>query len=79
MPERVSMTMSMCLDFVRSNGGVVDRQPGGFWGYQAGVWFGASTIDALVVRGLLEYSGWQRGRGDSSFPIQAKLVDVTKI
>lgn len=72
-----SKRMSACLEFIHSKcAGEIHRHPGGFWRAKDtwnGDSFGTSTIEALVARGLLQYSQWQEGR-NGRFPIAAKIV-----
>lgn len=75
----LTLTMTAALERLRTNGKLV-RLPGGYW-VRDGVrfagnapsesWEGASTIEALVRRGLAEYCAWQSGRG-RSFPVAVK-------
>lgn len=56
--------------------GFVTRHPGGFWccgSYSIAGSYGTSTVEALVLRGVAEYSEWQEGR-NGLFPIRATLV-----
>jgi hypothetical protein len=72
----VSPTMEECLAHAAKFGGVMERRPGGYWygrGQDFGRYFGTSTIDALVSRGLASYTGWVNGRG-GRFPIEARTV-----
>lgn len=70
-------TMFLCIDFMHSNGGVLHRQPGGFWTDSANYspyqrTFGTSTVQGLVRRGVAEYVEWQEGRS-GKFPIKAQV------
>lgn len=73
--------MTEMRDAMAANGGTISRNPGGFWrvtidGKPSAAWFGATTISALVRRGVLAYSKMQpRGNGGGSFPIEAKLAE----
>lgn len=56
----------------------VHRHPGGFWwekdpqsNYRSG--FGTNSVEALVRRGVAEWTQWQEGR-NGRFPIQARLL-----
>jgi len=58
--------------------GALCRYPGGFWqapgGYQR--WakhFGTPTVEALVTRGLAEYTEWRDGR-NGRFPVRCELA-----
>lgn len=76
----LTLTMTACLERLRAHGELV-RLPGGYWARQgvkfsgsspAETWDGTPTIEALVRRGLAEYSQWQQGRGGKPFPIAVK-------
>lgn len=70
----LSKTMRECVERMRANDGSIDRHPGGFWrsAPTGGYWFGTSTVEALVARGVAEYTLWQDGRS-GRFPIRAVL------
>lgn len=71
--------MQQLVDYMRKHGGKVYRHPGGFWGHQQWsahdrLWFGTSSVDALVSRGVATYTEWKEGRrGNGRFPIEATL------
>lgn len=76
----LTLTMAACLERLRAHGELV-RMPGGYWvrqgvkfsgSYPAEAWDGTTTVEALVRRGLAEYSQWQPGRGGKRFPIAVK-------
>lgn len=71
---KVSRSMQQCIDSMRTHGNTIERFPGGFWRCEAGggYSFGTSTVEALVSRGIAEYTQWQPGR-NGSFPIRATL------
>lgn len=51
------------------------RQPGGFWCGKAGIngpTYGTSTANALVCRGVAEWTEWKTGR-NGTFPIALTL------
>lgn len=74
--NKLTDTMKTCLHYVALHGGKIDRWPGGFWREgTAGLWFGTTTIEALVKRGKLRYSAYRESQG-RSFPIQAELVEA---
>ncbi len=68
----LSKTMKAALEYARSHGGYIDRYPGGYWGFIGPDSFGTTTIQALVSRGMMEYSVWHEG--STRFPIKVKLV-----
>lgn len=74
----LSPTMHSAINFAKKNGDKLIRQPGGFWRAE-GVqypWFGSSTINALVDRGVAEYTQWQeRKNGGQPFPIEMTLKE----
>jgi hypothetical protein len=77
MAKKLTPEMYRLIEFMELNGGKVKRFPGGFWGSgKNGGWFGTSTVQALVFRGMAEYSDWKVGRG-GRFPIEAKLMVVS--
>jgi hypothetical protein len=80
--ENLSKRMQVAVQWAKEHAGTFWRHPGGYWGSERfydhhGVWFGTSTIEALVKRGVAEYSAWQEGR-NGRFPIQAKLKDQSE-
>lgn len=72
----LSPTMREALDAAKALGGLV-RYPGGFWCRdglmepQSPYW-GAPTVQALVSRGLAEYTEWKDGR-NGRFPIRMSV------
>ena len=76
---KLSKTMQECADRMRANGGLIWRYPGGYWGWGGNLSgsFGTSTVEALVSRGVAEYSRWQNGRS-GRFPIEAKLLSTVR-
>jgi hypothetical protein len=74
MNLEVSKSMQKCISLMRDHGGSIRRYQGGFWrpDPQGGYSFGTSTVEALVKRGLAEYSEWKDG-GSGRFPIEATL------
>jgi hypothetical protein len=73
---KLSTTMQQCVDYIRANG-AIHRHQGGFWAnagwiLHAGPYFDTSTLNALVMRGVIEYSEWRDGRS-GRFPIKAVL------
>lgn len=78
MNKQLSPVMKACRDYMREHGGKIRRHQGGFWAdenwkrHLGGVTFGTSTVEALVSRGVAEYSVWKEGR-NGRFPIEARL------
>jgi hypothetical protein len=72
----LSKTMVDTLKWIAGNGGVVERQPGGFWVIphlgRAGSWTGTPTMNALVRRRKVKWTDWQRGK-KGTFPIKAEV------
>jgi hypothetical protein len=71
----VSEKMQQAMLYALANGGKLRRYRGGFWAmenWRKGQypWFGASTIRALVSRGLMSYTEWGEG-SKGRFPIAA--------
>lgn len=71
---QVSRSMQQCIDSMKTHGNSIERFPGGFWRCEphGGYSFGTSTVEALITRGIAEYTKWQEGR-NGSFPIKATL------
>jgi len=70
--SELSATMRGALDYASKNGGLT-RKPSGYWAAtKPCAWpltFNHRTVNALVSRGLAEYTGWKDGR-NGSFPIR---------
>jgi hypothetical protein len=81
MLKPLSPEMKATLVYMQSNGGRLFRWPGGFWAkdeYQlrSNIYFGTSTIQALVRRDLDEYVGYKaHTRGCGEFPIEVVLKE----
>ena len=74
MKKELSATMLEVVEYMKKHDDVILRHPGGFWGEGAlkfPTW-GASSVHALVLRGVADYSEWAEGR-NGRFPIAAKL------
>lgn len=76
----VSPTMQQALDFALKYGGKLKRFPGGFWTrgpehpqYLLSQSFGTKTVEALVKRGLGEYTEWKDGR-NGRFPVEFTVL-----
>lgn len=77
---KLSETMQTCVNFMLMHEFSIHRHPGGFWwerdpasNYRRG--FGTATVQALVSRGVAEYTEWKDGRRHGRFPITAKLKE----
>jgi hypothetical protein len=80
----ISATMRMAVLVTRERGKLV-RFPGGYWSYEGCPWdgatpqtyFGTTTIQGLVRRGVLRYSQWRRkSRQHGEFPVEAVLDEA---
>ena len=72
---KVSKKMQQAMLYALANGGKLRRYRGGFWAMENWrhaqfPWFGTSTVEALVSRGLMSYSEWRDGR-KGRFPVAA--------
>ena len=75
--SELSATMRDALDYAGKHGGQLERFPGGYWcepgrtqwDINPHVSFSSGTVNALVSRGLAEYTEWKDGR-NGSFPIR---------
>lgn len=80
-PPNLTPTMRDCLSAVKAAGGTITRSPGGYW-YPGGSapnatakrWFGTTTVEALVIRGVLEHCDWRISNG-RMFPVQSRLKE----
>lgn len=74
----LSHEMKNCITFARSGNGKLYRQPGGFWKKEEfepyGISYGTPTIEALVKRGLAEYTEWKDGRR-GRFPVVVEIKE----
>jgi hypothetical protein len=76
--DGLSPTMIAAVSLARENGGKLTRYEGGFW-CRSGLkdyenpWFGTTTIQALVSRGVLVYSRWFNG-SRARFAIEVTLT-----
>lgn len=81
MAEKLSVTMLDAVSYAKKFDNKIVRYPGGFWarenwaGERREHYFGTTTIQALVDRGLAEYTKWQDGR--SRFPVEMTLIVET--
>lgn len=71
---KLTPPMTRALQLARELG-EIHRHPPGIWGTEAegvGPAINASTVVALVTRGLLYYSLWKQTESGSMFPIAAR-------
>lgn len=73
----LTATMHDAVAYAQKHGGKMVRYPGGFWAREGWKgferpWFGSPTVNALVDRGVTEFTNWKEGKR-SRFPIEAKL------
>jgi len=61
--------MQGALKHAREHGGKLLRRNNGGWGEPM---FGPSTVEALVARGRMVYTGWLEG--DTRLPIEATVA-----
>jgi hypothetical protein len=77
--KELSETMKGLVEFMKRNENKIHRHPGGFWSkkewasWRGELSYGTSSVDALVKRGVAQYSNWQEGRS-GRFPIEATLT-----
>lgn len=76
---KLSDTMTKAVSLAARNGNKLTRHPGGIWSYDAfrqhGESYGTSTVNALVLRGVMKYSKWKKGR-NGKFPVEATLTGL---
>jgi len=82
MKPQLSPSMQGALAHALNHGAKLVRFPGGFWAREGwklhtGLWYGTSTIEALVARGRMEYTKWQEGK-HGRFPIEATVVQISE-
>jgi hypothetical protein len=71
MNNQLSPTMQDAVAYAKKRGGKILRRPGGYWGEHP--WFGTTTIQALISRGVAEYSQWQERKSGGRFPIEVTI------
>lgn len=81
----LSQTMRALLDCIAEHGGEIERFPGGYWTvaktvaqFGAQRTWGTTSIEALVSRGMLEYTEWKENRA-GRFPVAARIVGGVKL
>lgn len=77
MKKSISPTMQELIRYMTENDGKIERHPGGFWARKgwtgvSEINYGTTSVQALVSRGLADYTDWKENRGER-FPIQAML------
>ena len=77
----LSATMLDAVKHANKHGGSLVRYPGGFWCRdglrdRAYPWWGTPTVQALVNRGVAEYSEWKE-TAHSRFPVRATMKGST--
>lgn len=77
-PKPLTKTMLSLIDYIGQ--ATLYRHAGGFWKRDEH-WvvnspsFGGSSVEALVSRGIAEYTQWKDGK-NGRFPIQARLISA---
>jgi len=77
MTPKLSKTMRDAIDFARENEGKLIRHPGGFWAKKVltwAKWFGTTTVEALVARGVGTYTAWEGKSEQYKFPVEFTLT-----
>jgi hypothetical protein len=78
MSKKLTPTMQELVAYMRENGGKIRRHPGGFWAREGYAYlqhsFGTSSVEAIVKRGVAQYSAWKEGRS-GRFPVEATLLN----
>ena len=75
----LSPEMVDAYDFAKANGGHLIRHAGGFWGSEHGRasrTFGTTTAQALVRRGVADYTEWKESWG-RKFPIRLTIKPLS--
>jgi hypothetical protein len=72
--------MKHCIRRMQIAGKLI-RFPGGYWAQPTWIrwhegWFGTSTVNALVKRGIAEYIEWKESKKGPPFPIAVTLKNV---
>ncbi len=78
-PAKLTPSMQQLIAHMKRHNNKVVRYPGGFWAAEnwnmwSSPYFGTSTIEALVARGIATYTVWKDGR-NGKFPIECILKD----
>lgn len=78
--NKISKTMAYVVGRMAAAERKLKRFPGGFWRTHAGAqeYFGTKTVQALVTRGLAQYTEYKDGR-NGTFPIQVSLISADMI
>lgn len=81
--QQLSPTMRAAVIYAKKFQNKIVRYQGGYWaranweGAHKEHWFSTSTIQALVSRGLADYTQWQDGRA-GHFPIEVTLTPLAE-
>lgn len=78
--HHLSVTMREAVSNAQLHGNKLTRFPGGFWAhpewkFREYPWFSAPTIQALVSRGVAEYTAWRDRKGGGRFPIEVTVTE----
>jgi hypothetical protein len=71
--KELTEPMMKAVKAMQKNDGKIIREPGGIWVTDGSFWHKTVTVEALVSRGVAEYTEWKEGR-NGKFPIEARLV-----
>ncbi len=82
MKSALSPSMAGALTHALNHGAKLIRFPGGFWAAEnwklhSGVYWGTSTVEALVTRGRMAYTKWQDGK-HGKFPVEATVIQISE-
>jgi len=74
--------MQGALAHACNHGAKLVRFPGGFWAREgwtlhSGIYYGTTTVQALVDRGRMKYTKWQEGK-HGRFPIEATVIQISE-
>ena len=80
--EELSPKMKSAVAYMQKHDNKLVRYPGGYWasvGWHlwSGPCFGTPTVQALVRRGVAEYTVWKDGRS-GKFPIECTLTEQAR-
>jgi hypothetical protein len=77
----LSPTQQAAVEHAKANGGALHRKPGGFWASETwtmpgdGLWFGTTTVEALVRKGIGKYTEHLPSARGGEFPVKMELCD----
>ena len=83
--KELTPKMQDAIDFMKRHENKMVRFPGGYWSFKGwsmwqGQTFGTPTIQALVARGIAEYTLWKDSRRSGvnhKFPIEVSLKETS--